>query len=358
MERHGASIIRLVPARRTEHLVLVTLDGVRPREVFGGLDLEILRATTRQGRAEDGELHRRYWAPTPEARRARLMPFLWGELLARHGSIAGNADRGSVARIANRHRISYPGYAELLTGEVHDDLIASNAQRQSPLPTVLEFARERLGLGVHEVAAFASWETLRWIVESRPGTITANAGRQPYDDPDPAVRAASELQLEAPPPWERMRHDAVTMRLARAHLARFAPRVLYVGLGETDDWAHDGRYDRHLEAVARADAFLADLWAWLEASPRYAGRTTLVVTTDHGRGLTTEDWRQHEAGVDGAEAIWLAVAGPDTPRRGEWTDAPPITLGQVAATCARLLGLDYGAARPAAAPPIAALVER
>lgn len=345
-----------MPPRRTEHLVLVTLDGIRPREVFGGLDLEVLRATA-QGPAEDTEPYRRYWAPTPEARRARLLPFLWGTLLARHGAIAGNAEHGSVVRVANRHRISYPGYAELLTGEVHDDLIASNARRQNPLPTVLELARERLGLEVHEVAAFASWETLRWIVESRPGTITANAGPQPYDHPDPAVRAASELQLEAPTPWDGVRHDAHTIRLARGHLARFAPRVLYVGLGETDDWAHDGRYDRHLEGLARADAFLAGLWAWLEAHPRYAGRTTLIVTTDHGRGHTTEDWRQHDAGTAGAEAIWLAVAGPDTRPRGEWAAAPALTLGQVAATCARALGLDYGAARPAAAPPVAALVD-
>lgn len=344
--------------RRTEHVVLVTLDGVRPREVFGGLDLEALLASTPDGRAEDSPLYRRYWAPTPEARRRRLLPFLWGTLLPQHGAIAGNPARGSVAQVRNRHRISYPGYSELLTGEVHDDVIASNARRQNPFPTVLEFLRNALGLRAAEVAAFASWETLRWIVEHEPGTITANAGCQAYDHPDPAVRAVSELQLEAPPPWDEMRHDAHTIRLARAHLARFAPRVLYVGLGETDNWAHDGRYDRTLQSLAFADACLADLWAWLEASPRYAGRTTLVVTTDHGRGLTAEDWREHAADVPGADEIWVAVAGPDTPRRGEWADAEPVRLDQVAATVAHCLGLDYRAARPAAGPSITAFLER
>jgi hypothetical protein len=35
--------------------------------------------------------------------------------------------------------------------------------------------------------------------------------------------------------------------------------VLYPGLGETDDWAHDGRYDRVLEAFARRDEYLKQL---------------------------------------------------------------------------------------------------
>ena len=38
-----------------------------------------------------------------------------------------------------------------------------------------------------------------------------------------------------------------------AHLRRAQPRVLYLALGETDDWAHDGRYDRVLETYARTD---------------------------------------------------------------------------------------------------------
>ena len=37
--------------------------------------------------------------------------------------------------------------------------------------------------------------------------------------------------------------------------------------GETDDWAHDGRYDRVLEAYARSDRYLAQLWTWLESQP-------------------------------------------------------------------------------------------
>ena len=58
---------------------------------------------------------------------------------------------------------------------------------------------------------------------------------------------------------EARRHDAYTIRFAMDHLARHRPRVLYIGLGETDDWAHDRRYDRVLEALARSDEYLKQL---------------------------------------------------------------------------------------------------
>ena len=81
------------------------------------------------------------------------------------------------------------------------------------------------------------------------------------------------LQSETSIPWDDMRHDAFTFKVAMAQLAAHRPTVFYLALGETDDWAHDGRYDRVLEAYARSDAYLAQLWNWLESQPDYKGRT-------------------------------------------------------------------------------------
>ena len=44
------------------------------------------------------------------------------------------------------------------------------------------------------------------------------------------------------------------------------------------------------EAPLERRELLADLWTTLEAHPAYGGKTTLIVTTDHGRGLTPTDW--------------------------------------------------------------------
>src|SRR2546423_13348889 len=44
------------PAHRTDSVILVTLDGARTQEIFGGLDLDILRSTLRkQGNGENVE---------------------------------------------------------------------------------------------------------------------------------------------------------------------------------------------------------------------------------------------------------------------------------------------------------------
>jgi hypothetical protein len=133
---------------------------------------------------------------------------------------------------------------------------------------------------------------------------------------------------------------------------------LYVSFGETDDWAHDGRYDRTLDALHRTDARLGELWAWLQADPEYRDRTTLVVTVDHGRGRTPEDWRSHGAHVAGAHEMWLGCFGPAVRARGELGDHPVIEQRQVAATLAAAVGKDFRTAAPDAAPPIAACVDR
>ena len=327
--------------QQASNVVLITLDGVRIEEMFGGLDEVVARAIVKTGAAEESPLWQRYWAPTPEARRRKLMPFLWGTLLVEHGSIAGNQALGSVMRVTNRHRFSYPGYAEIATGAAHDAEIDSNDNRRTPFPTVLEIVRRELGLDRPAVATFASWETFRWIAEHEEGATTVNAGLQAYDHPDHDVQVLSDWQFQARTPWDGTRHDAYTLRFARAHLATYHPRLLWIALDETDDWAHDGRYDRVLDTLARVDAALGDLWTWLQSQDQYRGTTTLVITTDHGRGRGPDAWRDHGKDVDGAQDVWLAVAGPGTTRRGEWRDTPPIYQNQVAATVAGLLGVDY-----------------
>jgi len=334
-------------------LILITLDGARIEEMFGGLDAEVLRSTlSGSQRLEEHPAYRRFHAATAEERRARLMPFFWTELMTRHGSIAGNRRLNSVVTLANTHRFSYPGYSEILVGEAHDGIIKSNDRVQNPHRTLLEELRAHLRLPAAGVAAFGSWEVFNEIVEHTPGAVTVNAGYEAFDDPDPAVRELSRLQFETPTPWNSVRHDIYTFEFAMAHLRTARPRVLYLALGETDDWAHDGRYDRVLDSFARTDAYLRRLWTWLQSEPDYRDRTHLLITTDHGRGRTPADWRHHGAKVDGAQDVWMAFVSPRWTARGEWRDHPPLSTSQAAATMASWMGLDWTARRPGAGAPI------
>jgi len=334
-------------------VILITLDGARTEELFGGLDLDVLKSTLRENqRVEDHVSYRRFWAASPEARREKLMPFFWGTLMRHQGSIAGNTKAGSSVTLTNMHRFSYPGYSEILLGEAHDEAIKSNDPVRNPYATVLEEIRSRLGLTPAQVGVFTSWDVFNAIVEHTEGALTVNAGFEPFESADPTIQELSQLQFHTPTPWSSVRHDVYTFRFAMAHLKRARPRVLYLALGETDDWAHDGRYDRVLDAYARTDAYLQELWAWLQGDPEYRDRTLLILTTDHGRGRTTQDWRNHGAKVDGAQDVWIAMVSPAMSQRGEWRNHPPLHTNQVAATMAGWMGLDWRALRPSAGPPI------
>ncbi len=338
---------------RPPAVILVTLDGARTEEMFGGLDAEIFRSTLREGqRLEDQPAYKRFWADTPEARREKLMPFFWTRLMREHGWIAGNRAGGSSVTLTNTHRFSYPGYAEILLGEAHDDTIKSNDPIRNPYPTVLEEVQRHHSLSKAQVAAFTSWNVFAAIVEHREGALTVNAGFAPYASADPLIRTMSGMQTETPTPWNSVRHDLYTFRFAMDHLEREKPRMLYLALGETDDWAHDGRYDRVLETYARNDAYLEELWTWLQSSPDYQGRTHILLTTDHGRGRTAKDWRNHGAKVEGAQDVWIAIASPSMKARGEQRGHPPMRTNQIAATLAAWMGLDWQQLRPTAGAPI------
>jgi Type I phosphodiesterase / nucleotide pyrophosphatase len=334
-------------------VILITLDGARTEEMFGGLDLDVLKSTLRENQlVEDQPAYRRFWANSPEERRAKLMPFFWGTLMRDHGSIAGNPKTGSSVTLTNAYRVSYPGYSEILLGQAHDDVIKNNDVVRNPYATVLEVLRERLGLSARQVAVFASWSVFDVIVEHTEGSLTVNAGFEPVQSSEPSVRELSRLQFETPTPWNTVRHDIYTFRFAMAHLEAARPRVLYLALGETDDWAHDGRYDRVLEAYVRTDEYLRELWTWLQADRGYRGRTHVLITTDHGRGRTPADWRNHGAKVDGAQDVWIALVSPAMPARGEWHNRPALRTNQVAATLAAWMGVDWATLRPSAGPPI------
>jgi hypothetical protein len=217
---------------------------------------------------------------------------------------------------------------------------------------VLQFAKRRLTLQTAQVATFASWGVFNEIAESEEGATTVNAGVEAYETPSPEMKQLSAFQFETPTGWGNTRQDAYTFRFAMDYLKRVHPRVLYLSFDETDDWAHGGHYDLVLETLHRTDGYIKELWDTLQADPQYRGTTTLIIATDHGRGRTTENWKSHGKDVPGAGEIWLAMASPDSPRRGEWRNHPALFQNQIAATMAAALGLNYREQNARAGNPI------
>jgi hypothetical protein len=347
-----AQVAPLATNTRTQNVILVVTDGLRWQDLFNGADSLLMFGDPRVLGGDTAAMRARFWRPTPAARREAMMPFMWGTI-AREGQIFGNRALGSTADVTNGLKFSYPGYNELLSGFV-DPQIASNEFGPNPNVTVFEWLNNQPSLR-GRVAAMATWDAFADIFNRDRAKLFVHAGWEP---PFAAPRSASDSLLNALYAttirlWGNNAYDSFTQAVAMRVFRTDRPRVAFIGYGETDEWAHAGRYDRLLTSARTVDDYLRELWTFAQSHPDYRGRTTLIVTTDHGRGRTVSDWTNHGRSVDGAEEMWIAVLGPDTPARGERRNSSPVTQAQIAATVAALLGLDYRRDQPRAAAPIA-----
>lgn len=341
--------------QKTQNVILVTLDGLRGEELFGGAEEQLIDEDI-GGVRQPQDLRRRYWRDDPIARRQVLMPFFW-QVIAREGQVFGDPEAKSTATVKNGLYFSYPGYQEILCG-FPDPKIDSNDKNYNENVTVLEWLHQMPDYQ-HRVAAFASWDVFPYILNVKRSGMLINAGWQDFEHfANPEVASAmSFLARDAPHYWAGVRFDAFTTYGALEYVRRHNPRVLYLSLGETDDWCHDGRYDLYLDAARRADRHIQELWQLVQQIPQYADATSLVITTDHGRGAGREGWKNHSTELPGSERIWMAVIGPDTPGLGVRKNVD-VTQGQTAATVAALLGHDFTQHDPKIAPPLPGIVEK
>ena len=333
------------------NVLVVTLDGMRWQEVFGGMSSELVNRDG--GGVSDADapaVLKEFGGPTAEARREKLMPFLWGTV-ARQGQIFGDASRNSMSRVTNGLRFSYPGYNELLTG-FPDPAVKSNDRIANSNVTVLEWLNRRPTFA-GKVAAFSSWDLLPWILNQERSGIPTNSAGPPVVNPrSERERAINEFADDLPAYWKGERFDAATELGALEYVRRNRPKVFYVMLGETDEWAHGRRYDLYLDAARRNDRFIRRLWEIAQSLPEYAGKTALVIATDHGRGDTAVTWTDHGEKILESDRIWMAVLGPGVQPLGVRSGVST-TQSQIAATVAALVGEDYKAAQPKAVPPLA-----
>ncbi|HVN08163.1 MAG TPA: AP protein [Patescibacteria group bacterium] len=341
---------------KTRAVVLIVSDGLRWQEIFTGADPLLMNSKNGGiwGKAED--LKRAYWRDDVNERRAELFPFLWG-VVAKQGQLYGNQTKGSIAHVTNGYAFSYPGYNEMLTG-APDSRVNSNEFGPNPNVSVFEWLNTLPEFHDH-VAVFATWAAFKDIFNVSRSHLDIHAG---WDPPYTGANLTSReelldnLYLHATRLEEDDTYNSFLQQPLLDYVKSQKPRAMFVGYGETDNWAHSGRYDLVLESAHQFDHFVAELWKTMEEMPEYSGRTTFLITADHGRGSGPVEWKDHGKDEKGSENIWLAVIGPDTPPLGERTHIAPITQSQIAATIAALLGQDFRRASPRAAAPVSGIV--
>jgi hypothetical protein len=326
--------------RKTENIFIITLDGLRWQEVFSGADSALIRNKTFTN--DPDALMTEFWSNSPTERRKKLMPFFW-TTISSEGQLYGNRMHNNFVNCSNKMWFSYPGYNEILCGFADDERISSNDKVDNPNVTVLEFLNEQKKYE-GKVAAFASWDVIPFIVNEKRSGIRVNGGYETATGNNLTEREIflNELQARIPGHWGSVRQDAFTHYYAFEYLKKNKAKVVYISYGETDDFAHDGRYDEYLKSAYRTDQFIRELWQWTQSQSAYKSKTTFLITTDHGRGtVPLESWKNHGDQIAGADQIWFAIIGPDTPAQGEQKKEGQLYQNQVAKTAAALLGIDY-----------------
>lgn len=318
-------------------VIVITTDGFRWQEVFKGMDSSIVKMK-RFHHGDSATLIKQYWAPTIEERRAKLLPFIWGEL-AQKGQIHGNRVYQNYVNVKNPHWFSYPGYSELLTGQM-DSAVNSNEYKSNPHTNFFEYLQS-LPAYKGQVIAFGAWDAFdRILNEKRAGFPVVNAfDKYPSLEKDPEMKMLAGMLRDSYKPFGRAEAlDVFTHYKAMHYLKTQKPKAMYISYGETDEFAHEGHYGHYLNAAHQFDAWLQEIWHFVNSDPAYKGKTTLLITTDHGRGdRVNTQWTSHGSDVPGADEIWYAMIAPQLAPLGEIKKSAQIHQKDLI----HLLGFDF-----------------
>lgn len=323
---------------KTENVILITLDGFRWQELFGGADSSFMK---QQKFLKDPETRSKFWRDDAEMRRKVLFPFVWNTIGVQ-GQIYGNRKLGCKVNVSNNQLFSYPGYNEILTGNADNERVTSNDKFYNPNVNVLEFLNSKPAFK-GKVAAFTSWDVFPYIINDKRSGVYVSTGVQKIQGSNLTEREKTLNLLinSIPNPLGDVRLDAFTFYYGLEYMKKNKPRVVYFAFDETDDFAHAGEYAAYLNAANYTDRFMGELWEYLQSDSFYKGKTTLIITVDHGRGDNADEWKHHGQKIPVADQIWMAVIGPDTKPVGEVKGDVQLYQNQVAGTLAQFLGVTY-----------------
>ncbi|MGZ8551468.1 MAG: hypothetical protein ACXWV2_12430 [Chitinophagaceae bacterium] len=320
------------------NLFIITIDGFRWQEIFTGADASLINNVTYT--PDTATMKLLYWANSEEERRQKLMPFFWN-VLARNGQLYGNRNFDNKVNTANIYTFSYPGYNEIFTGTT-DLLISSNKKKLNKNINVLEYLDSKEEFK-GKVVAFTSWNVFPYILNEERSGLLINSGYENMEGDSLSGRQVliNKVQAEAIYNKGTTRQDQLTFLTAKEYIQQHRPKVVFLGLGESDENAHSGRYDLYLGQANKVDGMMAELWNWVQTTPGYKDNTNFLITTDHGRGRLDKNWGSHSTFIRGSSQTWLAMIGPAIKPLGEIKENDQLYQQEMAGMIAGLLGEKF-----------------
>lgn len=254
----------------TENVFIVSIDGIRDHEAFAY-------------QFQPGETQHPY------------LPFVWNTLRPQGTSFMEMYNVFCT--------FTSPGHATILTGnwQMFPNYASESEifQTRAWKPTIFEYTRKQLGVAQSET----------WCVVGKKNCLENNWSLHPEYG-----QSYGASLVRAPEGPVTMDSDSLTVDAVMGVLDEDSPSLLFVNLQAVDALGHYGDYNLYLEAIRLADRAVERIWNRIQTDPSYAGKTTLFVTTDHGRHDPGRgDFTGHGGICHGCQHVMCLVVGPDTP---------------------------------------------
>ena len=258
----------------SENLFIIITDGFRWQEIFSGADSVLIN--DENFTPDTATLKAMYWASDPSDRRKKLMPFLWN-VIARKGQLFGNRDLNNKVNVSNVYSLSYPGYNELFTGTT-DISISGNSKKYNKNINVLEYLDSKDEFE-GKIAVFSSWNVFPYILNKNRNDIMMNSGYEQIqcDTLNATLNMINSVQEKGIGNKTAVRYDLLTYSTAKEYIKDHKPRIVVIGLGETDDFAHQKRYDLYLQQANLVDKMIGELWSMVQTTTGYKNNTSLLL---------------------------------------------------------------------------------
>jgi hypothetical protein len=267
----------------TENVIIVVIDGPRYSETWGDPQKE-------------------------------YVPRLKNEL-APDGVINENFHNLGVTR-------TVPGHTAILTGTYED---IENSGNQFPSnPSLLQLWLDETKLAPDHAQIFSSKKKLDVL-----GNSTNLEWRNSFV---PNMDATD-------------RDDWITYLELINALKTERPNLVFMNLKGPDINGHANNWSGYLDAIEETDSLLAELKIFIDNDPHYSGKTTLIMTNDHGRHLDgiRNGFVDHGDNCLGCTHINFYGYGPDF--KAGITINNERELIDIAPTVAHLLGFRFKGSR-------------
>lgn len=182
-----------------------------------------------------------------------------------------------------------PGHSALITGTLQP--IANDGSERPHKPTLFEYLRKQKGTAQSLLRLYLRKAKLDVLEYSDHPDYGAAYGASP------ASSYASDLAVYTG---------------ARAGILANKPVVSLVHFGDPDLEGHANDWPGYLTALRLADSLTWQLWSAIQADPVMGGKTTMLISNDHGRHLDgLGGFQNHGDGCDGCRRILCMMVGPD-----------------------------------------------